>query len=133
MEDVRRLARQAGGAGILAGPEPDGPARDDSAWDDLRSADPVAVLPEAALCKRGADRFAAQSCAVLEPGDAGAGLTVSARELAARQAELYWPAPQKEMMALGPPDLPVARAWPQAALQEVHLQPEQPAWEPLAE
>ena len=71
-EDVRRLAQQAAGAEISAGPELDGPAPDDSAWDDLRSADPVAVPPEAAPCKPDAVPSGAQSCAALEPADAEA-------------------------------------------------------------
>jgi hypothetical protein len=105
MEDVRRLAQQAAGAGISAGPEPDGPARDDSAWDDLQSADRVAVPREAAPCKPDAVRSAAQSCGAPELQGAEAQLAVFARELAAQPTELSWSARQKELAVPEPPEL----------------------------
>jgi hypothetical protein len=105
MEDVRRLALQAVDAGISAGPELDGPEQDDSAWDDLQSADRVAVPPEAAPCKPDAVRSAAQSCGALELQGAEARLAVFARELAARPTDLRWSARQKELAVPEPPEL----------------------------
>jgi hypothetical protein len=88
MEDAHRLAQQqAADAGISAGPEPGGPARDDSAWDDLRSAARVAVPPEAVPCKPDAVQSGAQSCAAPELQGAEALLAVFVRELAARLAD----------------------------------------------
>ncbi len=115
-----------------AAPELDGPALDGLRSDDSQLAGRVAVPPEAEPCTPDAALSVARSSAVPELRGAEALLVVSARELAARLAEQCWPA-QQELMALEPQDLSVTPAQPRAALQVERLQPEQPAWGPLAE